>query len=397
MSLDLHMSLFDQPFERRGTHSVKWDRMERYYGVSSDDGLAMWVADMDFKSPPCVRDRLREAVEHGAFAYVDPEPDYTRAIGWWMRERHGWHVDPSWIFTTTGLVNAVGMCLDAFTDPGDGVVLFTPIYHSFAKVARAAGRPVTECPLINADGRYEMDFDHWDTMLTGGEKLLILCSPHNPGGRVWSRGELQQAADFARRHDLLIISDEIHHDIVYPGHTHVPMPLVDRGVTDRLVMLTAPSKTFNVAGLHTGNVIIEDETLRARFAARAAALSLAPNSLGQFALTAAYSPEGAAWTDALMTYLDGNRKLFDDAIAGIPGLASMRLESTFLAWVDFDGTGMDRAEFTARVEQDARIAVNHGPTFGRGGESFLRFNLGTQRARVQEACNRLRDAFADLQ
>jgi len=299
--------------------------------------------------------------------------------------------------TTTGLVNAIALCLDTFTKPDDGVVLFTPVYHAFAKVIRAAGRKVVEYPLVNNDGRYEMDFDAYDAMITGSETMVILCSPHNPGGRVWSRAELQGVADFCKRHDLILVSDEVHHDLVFPGHTHIPMTNADRSIVDRTVTLTAPSKTFNVAGLHTGNVIIEDDTLRAKFAARMSALNLAGNTFGQYAATAAYSPEGAVWVDDLLLYLDGNRQIFDAAIAGIPGLSSMKLESTFLAWVDFSGTGMTPEEFTARVEQVAKIAVNYGTTFGAGGELFLRFNFATQRARVEDACNRLQTAFGDLQ
>ena len=388
---------FDEIIDRRGTHCAKWDKMEAIYGVSADDGLPMWVADTDFRAPQVIRDRMRAMVDHGVFGYFDNGPEYTGAIRWWMENRHGWSVEPDWIFTTTGLVNGVGMCLDTFTDPGDGIVLFTPIYHAFAKVIRNSGRKVVECQMINDDGRYELDFDAWDAQMTGSEKMVILCSPHNPGGRVWTKEELQGVAEFCRRHDLLLISDEIHHDLVFPGHTHIPMPLADPAISDRLMMLTAPSKTFNVAGLHTGNVIIPDDTLRKRFAARMAALNLSGNSVGQAVAAAAYSPEGAAWVDELMLYLDGNRQVFDAAIAEIPGLSSMKLESTFLAWVDFSGTGMERAEFTARVEQQAKIAANHGPTFGLGGESFLRFNLGTQRARVEDACARLKAAFADLQ
>ncbi len=388
---------FDKIIDRRGTQSSKWDRMEALYGVSPEDGLSMWVADMDFQAPPVVLEKLRGLVDHGVFGYTNSTETYHAAIGWWMENRHGWAVDPSWIFTTTGLVNGVGMCLDTFTAPGDGIVLFTPVYHSFASAIKRAGRAVVECPLVNNDGRYEMDFAAYDAAMTGAEKMLILCSPHNPGGRVWRRDELQGLADFARRHDLLIISDEIHHDLVYPGHHHTPMPLVDTSVIDRLIMLTAPSKTFNVAGLHTGNVIIEDPDLRARFAARMGALSLAPNSVGQFAAEAAYSPQGAAWVDELMVYLDGNRRAFDAGIADIPGLSSMPLESTFLSWVDFTGTGMAREEFTRRIEKDARIAVNHGATFGQGGEQFMRFNIATQRARVEDAVTRLHAAFGDLQ
>ena len=388
---------FDQIHNRVGTHAVKWDKMEALYGVSPQDGLSMWVADMDFQPPQCVLDKLRDLTEHGIFGYYDNSGPYLDAVQWWMKERHGWQIERDWVFTTTGVVNGVGMCLDVFTDPGDQIVLFTPVYHAFARIIAAAGRSVVECEMPKVDGRYTLDFDAWDAQLTGAEKMVILCSPHNPGGRVWTREELQGVADFAKRHDLIIVSDEIHQDLVFEGHRHIPFAMIDDSVTDRTVTLNAPSKTFNIAGLHNGNVIIGDPDLRARFAARMGAIYLASNTFGTAATEAAYSPGGTAWVDALIPYLDGNRKLLDAAIAEIPGLSSMHLESTFLSWVDFTDTGMPVEEFTRRVQEDARIAVNHGPTFGKGGENYLRFNIGTQRARVEEACERLQKAFGDLQ
>ncbi len=388
---------FNDLIDRRGTNSTKWDNMEQVYGVPTDNGIAMWVADTDYRAPAPVLNKMREMVDHGVFGYVNLDQPYKDAIRWWMRTRHDWAVDADAIFTTTGLVNGVGLCLDTFTKTGDGIVLFTPVYHAFARVIRNAGREVVECQMVNTDGRYEMDFDAYDEQMTGREKMLILCSPHNPGGRVWSQGELQAVAEFAKRHDLLILSDEIHHDLVFPGHTHIPMQNAAPEITDRLLMLTAPSKTFNIAGLHTGQVIIPDPELRGHFAKRMSALSVAPNSVGQFATAAAYSAEGAIWVDEQVAYIDTNRKLFDAAISDIPGLRSIPLEATYLAWVNFADTGMERAEFTNRVEQSAKIAVNHGTTFGTGGETFLRFNLGTQRARIEEACERLKAAFSDLQ
>jgi cystathionine beta-lyase len=387
---------FDTPIERRGTHCVKWDGMEQIYGVSADTGIPMWVADMDFPTAPVVQDALQAMIDHGVYGYFGDESKYRAAIQWWMRERHGWDLDPGHIFTTHGLVNGTAMCVDAFTAPGDGVILFTPVYHAFARVITAAGRRVVECEMMQADGRYHMDFDAYDAQMTGAEKMLILCSPHNPGGTVWTREELQGVADFAKRHDLVLVSDEIHHDLVMPGHKHTPMTLID-GVADRLVMMTATTKTFNIAGSHSGNVIIADGALRAKFGARMMALGLSPNSFGLFMATAAYSPEGAAWVDDLVAYLESNRRLFDDAVNAIPGLKSMPLQATYLAWVDFKDTGMSRDEFTKRVERGAGIAANHGPTFGTGGDSFLRFNIATPRARVAEACTRLADAFKDLQ
>ena len=351
---------------------------------------------MDFRPPEVVQQALRAQLDHGIFGYFGDDSKYLGAIQWWMETRHNWKVDPAWVFTTHGLVNGTAMCVDTFTAPGDGVVLFTPVYHAFARVIAAAGRTVVECEMKNDAGRYALDIDAWDAQMTGTETMLVFCSPHNPSGRVWSRAELQAVADFAKRHDLILVSDEIHHDLVMPGQTHTPMALID-GIADRLVMMTATTKTFNIAGAHSGNVIIEDAQLRAKFAARMAAFGISPNSFGLFMATAAYSPEGAKWVDDLVTYLDGNRKIFDDAVNAIPGLASMNLEATYLAWVDFNGTGMDMSEVTKRVEKDAKIAVNHGPTFGKGGEGFMRFNIATPRAQVQEACARLQDAFADLQ
>lgn len=387
---------FDEIIDRRGTCSVKWDAMEALYGVPADDGISMWVADMDFRPPQCISNAVAKMHEHGVYGYYGDDAPYREAICWWMKTRHGWDVDPAGIFTTHGLVNGTAMCVDAFTNPGEGVVLFTPVYHAFAKVISAAGRDVVECEMSNVNGRYELDFDAYDAQMTGNETMLVLCSPHNPSGRVWSKGELQAVAAFAKRHELILVSDEIHHDLVFEGNEHIPMANI-AGIEDRLVMMTATTKTFNIAGSHSGNVIIADPDLRARFGARMMAMGLSPNSFGLFMAEAAYSPGGAAWVDDLVQYLDGNRKVFDAGVNAIPGLKSMNMQSTYLAWVDFENTGMSREKFTSRVQQNARIAANHGPTFGKGGESFLRFNFATPRARVIEAVERLQVAFGDLQ
>jgi cysteine-S-conjugate beta-lyase len=388
---------FDTIIDRLGTHCSKWDTMEGLYGIPADTGLAMWVADMDFRPPASVQAAVDEMAAHGVYGYFGDDRGYLEAIRWWMATRHAWDVAPEAILTTHGLVNGVGMAVDAYTAPGDGVVLTTPVYHAFARVIKAAGREVVECELRNEGGRYLPDFAAWDAQMTGAEKMLILCSPHNPGGRVWTEAELRGFADFAVRHDLILVSDEIHHDLVYPGHKHRVMATVAPDIADRLVMMTATTKTFNIAGCHTGNVIIADEALRATYQGRMMALGISPNSFGMRMAEAAYSPGGAAWADALMAYLDGNRRLFDAGVNAIPGLRSMALEATYLAWVDFAGAGMSAEEARLRVEKTAQIAVNRGPTFGKGGESFLRFNIATPRARVAEAVERLQAAFGDLQ
>lgn len=388
---------FDQVINRRGTHSMKWDMMHDRYGVPPGTGIPMWVADMDFRPPQVVQDALRVAVDHGIYGYFGDDSAYRSAICWWMENRHGWHVDPSHIYSTHGLVNAIGLCVHTWTAPGDGVVLFTPVYHAFARTIRAAGRRVIESPLVQVDGQYQMDLNAAAAILDANTRMVILCSPHNPGGRVWTAAELRGLADFCTAHDLVLVSDEIHHDLVMPGHTHIALPLAAPDVMARAVMLTSASKTFNIAGTHIGNVIVPDATLRAQFERTLFALGISPNSFGLHAVTAAYSPAGAAWVDALCAYLDGNRAVFDAGVNAIPGLRSMALQSTYLAWVDFTGTGMSAAEFTARVEKGALIAANHGPTFGTGGEMWLRFNLGAPRSVIMDAVARLQSAFGDLQ
>lgn len=388
---------FDEVIDRRGTHSSKWDTMEELYGVSPDSGLSMWVADMDFRAPKIIQEKLRGINSHGIYGYYGDYKEYNNSIKWWMKNRHNWEIDTSWIFTTHGLVNGTGLCIDAFTKPGDGIILFTPVYYQFSNLVEAARRKVVECPLKLIDNHYHFDFVAYERNLSGDEKMVILCSPHNPGGRVWTKNELQEVAKFAKKHDLVLVSDEIHHDLVYPNKSHTVMPIADPSVCDRLVMMTATTKTFNIAGAHSGNVIIPNPNLRQKFSQRIKALGISPNSFGLFMATAAYSPEGAQWLDELLHYIDGNRVIFDREVNKIPGLSSMPLEGTYLAWVDFSGTGMEEEEFIYRVQEKAKIAVNHGSTFGTGGEKFLRFNLATPRTLVVEATKRLKDAFSDLQ
>jgi len=390
------MTDFDEVIDRRNTHSAKWDAMEPLYGVSSGDGISMWVADMDFRPPQAVSAAVQGMVDHGVYGYYSMDASYKAAICGWMDRRHGWKVDPSWIFTTHGLVNGTALCVQTYTDEGDGVVLFTPVYHAFARVIEANNRRVVESELTTVNGQYEMDLDALATQLQGDEKMVILCSPHNPGGRVWTVEELRALAGFCVKHDLLLVSDEIHHDLVFGENKHTVMSIAAPEITSRLVMMTATTKTFNIAGSHSGNVIIENPDLRAKFAATMAAGGMSPNSFGVIMAEAAYN-EGEAWLEDLLEYLDGNRRIFDEGINAIPGLKSMDLQATYLAWVDFSGTGMTKQEFTDRIEKGAKIAANYGPTFGKGGEAFLRFNIATRRALVEEAVARITEAFKDLQ
>ena len=386
---------FDESIDRRDTNSEKWDAMEARYGVSNHDGISMWIADMDFRPPQAVQNALSKMLDHGIYGYFGNQNEYLDSIQWWMKHRHNWAVPREGIFTTHGLVNGTAMCIDTFTHPGDGVILFTPVYHSFAKVIKANNRQIIEMELVNNNGHYEMDFETYDEIIPTNARMVIFCSPHNPGGRVWSQTELKQLADFVNRHDLILVSDEIHHDLTF-GAKHTPMVHIN-GIKDRLIMMTATTKTFNMAGGHVGNVIIENPELQKSFKKRITALGLSPNAFGLHMATAAYSKDGVIWLDALIKYLDKNRRLFDAGINAIPGLKSMQLEATYLAWVDFSATGMTKEEFTRRVQSQAKIAANHGSTFGRGGEYFLRFNIGTTRKNIELAVKKMKVAFKDLQ
>ena len=389
--------LFNMPIDRRGTNSSKWDTLDSRFGVPMDDGLAMWTADSDYPTAPCVLRAAQEAVNHGVFGYIAGFTENHAAIQWWMKNRHGWDIDTNWILTSQGLGNAIALCVDVWTDPGDRIVTFNPVYHEFEMKIRRAGRVPVQCPLVRDGDTYNLDLDAAQEQLDGTEKLLIFCSPQNPSGRIWTADELRAVAAFAERNNLILVSDEVHNDFIFPGHTFVPMDVAAPDARHRTVILTAASKTFNIAGMKVGNIIIPDATLRAEMQQRLRSLDYTPNRIGIEMITAAYSPEGAEWVDAQIAHLDHNRQVFDAAINAIPGVRSLPLASTYLAWVDFAGTGMEYEEISRRVRKDARIAPSPGPEFGPGGETFLRFNLATQHYRIIEATRRLQKAFKDLQ
>lgn len=388
---------FDEIIDRRGTGSTKWDAMAAYGGVSPADGIPMWVADMDFRAADVLQDAVRDLIERANYGYFTGDREMNAAVAWWMKERHGWDVDPEHMSSTAGLGHAIALILETYTDPGDAVIIFTPVYHEFTKKIELTGRVVHEAPLVIENGIYHIDLDALEAGLTGGERMMLISSPHNPAGRIWTPGELRKLAAFCARHDLIMIADEIHHDLVFPGQTFTSFLNAAPEAAERCFVLTAASKTFNTAGARLGTVIIPNTEMRTRFRRALLEHQTQPNLLGVELTRAAYSPRGAAWVDALVTYLDGNHRLFLDGIAGIPGLRAMPMQSTYLAWVGFADTGMDMAEVLRRVHEEARLVPSVGAAFGTGGESFLRFNIGTPRARVAEAVARLQAAFSDLQ
>ena len=387
---------FDTIIDRRDTQCLKWDGMEVRYGVSPEDGLPMWVADMEFCPPPEVNEELRRAADHGIHGYPGDLVLYHDAIMNWMVRRHGWAVEPEWIFTTHGIVNAVNLLVQAFCEPGDQVVVQPPVYYPFFGAITANGCEVIKNQLVQVDGRYRMDLVELDRQTGPATRMLILCSPHNPGGRVWTRAELKELAEFCLERDILIVSDEIHHDLVYEGYPHTVLASLGPEVASQVITCTSASKTFNLAGTMTGNVIISNDSLRRRFQLQMARCGMhGPNSFGPLMATAAYN-HGDKWLVDLLKYLQGNRDQVDRVVReSLPGVTSMPLEGTYLAWLDLWGTGLSMEEIVRRVQEDARLALNHGPTFGPGGELHMRLNFACSQSMLDEALDRLMSAFKD--
>ncbi len=387
---------FDTPSPMRGNHSMKYDDMEKYMGVSGDDIIAMWVADMDFRAADCIRDALRAEIDNGFLGYFGDARPVSETVGRWLEERHGWTTEPDGIYYCHGVVAGFAAVLEAFSDPGDAIIVFSPVYHSFFSKTRAKGREVLQSPLVEREGRFEMDLDALARSLTGREKALVFCSPHNPGGRLWSAEEIRAVAEFCEAHDLILISDEIHMDLTHPGARHVPTLTAAPKSRSRLVVLTAASKAFNMAGGETGMVIIPDADLRARFRPAHFALGGTPNRFGMAMLQAAFT-DGGDWLEAARARIAENFALWHDRIGALPGIGVMDMQSTYLAWVDFTGTGLDEKQIDERIAKVARIAASPGTAFGIGGDLHRRFNLAMPRARLVEAIERIEAAFADLQ
>lgn len=385
---------FDTIIDRRGTHCEKWDGMQARYGVPPEDGLAMWVADMEFLPPPQVNEAIRRAADHGIHGYFGSPAFYHDAIIRWMERRHGWKVEPEWISTTHGIVNAVNLIVQAFCEPGDKVVVQSPVYYPFFGAVTNNRCELVHNRLAKAGERYIMDLDSLAQQMGERTRLLILCSPHNPGGRVWNREELTALAELCLSRGVLMVSDEIHHDLVYQGNTHTVLASLGPEVARRTITTTSASKTFNLAGTMTGNVIIGDDSLSRRFKLQAARCGITmPNSFGPLAAAAAYD-HGEPWLKELLTYLKGNHdRVMEVVDREMPGVTSMPLEGTYLAWLDFSGTGLSMDEIVRRVQEDARLALNHGPTFGPGGELHMRLNFACPRSMLENALERLVAAF----
>lgn len=388
---------FNRVIERRGTHATKWDNIAKLSGIMAPDAIPMWVADMDFAAPPGVTEALKVEVERGTHGYYADTGSWAASLADWVKRRHGLTVDPSWVSPTPGIVSGLGLIMQALSEPGDEIVVFPPAYHAFRKIILANNRKILDVELVQQNGRYVMDLDLMRSKLTPRTKVVFLCNPHNPGGTAWTPSELKALADVCAERDLILVSDEIHCDLVFAGAKHTPTLTAAPEIADRLITCIAATKTFNLAGAHVGACIASNPDIKRRLDQRIAASGLGSyNGFGMIATEAAWRT-GEAWLDALLPYLADNRDLLDRRIeAAIPGARSMRLDGTYLSWVDFSGTGIGAEAVAERVKSRARIFASPGQQFGPGGESWLRFNFATPRPILEEALGRLDDAFRDV-
>jgi cystathionine beta-lyase len=381
---------FDSQIDRRGTCSVKYDFAAQ--GMP-DDVLPLWVADMDFRTPPCVTEALAEAVRHGIFGYSMPDSGFFTAVQGWYSRRFNWNTEREWIIITPGVVTAIYIAIRALTGPNDGVVIQQPVYYPFESAIRQTGRQLLVNELVYDGGRYSIDFDDFEHKIKHA-KLFILCSPHNPVGRVWTQDELSRMGDICLRNSVVVVSDEIHQDFVFPGHRHHVLAGLDPRLAEITITCTAPSKTFNLAGIHHSNIFISNEKIRGMFAKEAAmcGLNLA-GLMGIVSCRAAYEG-GEAWLLELLDYIGGNMSLTRDYLQSqVPRIKLVEPEGTYLAWLDFRGLGLPVEEIEKMLVHKARLWLINGAIFGQGGTGFFRVNTACPRSVLREGLDRLTSVF----
>lgn len=377
---------FDKIIPRRGTNSVKWD-------VAKEDGvIPMWVADMDFQAAPCIRQALKERMDHGVFGYTLVPNSYYESIISWFDRRHQWHIERDWIIYTSGVVPAISAIIKALTEPGDKVLVQTPVYNCFFSSIRNNGCTTAENALVRKGNSYEIDFDDFERQAADEKtKVFLLCNPHNPAGRVWTPDELSRMNDICLKHGVQVISDEIHCELVMPGYKFTPFAAVSKACQDNCITTNSPTKSFNIAGLQIANIITNNDTIKRKID-RAININEVcdVNPFGVIALQAAYN-EGESWIDQLNLYLWENYKVLKDFFQEhLPKLKVLKLEGTYLVWVDISATGLKADELTNELLQQGKVMVNSGTLYGKTtGVDYLRLNIAMPRSLMLEALQRI--------
>lgn len=387
---------FETVKKRYGTGSFKWDEMKKYGVKESEDIIPFSVAEMEFVTAPEIVEALKKELDESIMGYAAPTENYLETVCEWMRTRHEWNAKPEWILPSHGIVDAFFTAVRTFSKEGEGVILNTPVYYPMYLAIEKQGRKLIDNPLKKSGSRYEIDFDDLERKAADpNTKLLILCSPHNPCGRVWTREELSKIGDICLKNNVLVISDEIHFDLVMPGHKHTVFASISEEFANNCVVCTAPSKTFNIAGLQTSNIFIPNPELREKFLNSLTLSNPSPkcNILGYCASEAAYK-NCAAWLDEALSVIDANRKLICGFVAReLPSIKVYDLEGTYLLWLDFNGLGLNYKELEKINHGEAKLFFDEGYIFGKGGEGFERWNIACPTRYIQEALERLKKFY----
>jgi cystathionine beta-lyase len=384
---------FDRVINRRNTGSVKWDECGKLFG--NEDILPLWVADMDFESPPAVKEALLRRAEQGLYGYSVNDSSYQDAIISWFGRRHDWALKPEWIVDSPGVVLSLGLCVELFSHPGDQVIIQTPVYHPFYEVIAMNGREVARNPLLLQDGRYEMDYEQLEELMKNGASLLILCSPHNPVGRLWRKEELLRLGELCLRYGVTVISDGIHCDMEFEGHKYISFAALSPELAEITLTALSVTKTFNLPGLQTSFIVASNPVMRRKFKKRLDALGL--NNPGYFAadvVKAAYN-ESEDWLEELIQYIAGNVEYATAYLKKhLPQISVIRPEGTYLLWIDCQALKLDVPGLKKLMYQEAKIAFNEGSMFGSEGQGYLRINLACPRTTLEEALKRFCTAVA---
>lgn len=375
---------FDEMISRRNTNCIKWD------ASADSEMLPMWVADMDFRTAPAIVEALQKRVAHGIFGYTRVPDEYYQAVISWLDRRHGLKTKKDWFIYTSGVVPAISAIIKAMTEPGDKVILQTPVYNCFFSSVRNNGCEILSNPLIYAGQTYRMDYEDLERKAADPRaKVLVLCNPHNPAGRVWTHEELVRLGEICIRHNVLVISDEIHCELVYPGHKHLPFASISEEFLKHSVTCISPSKAFNIAGLQIANIIVPDDEIRRKIDRAINVNEVCDvNPFGVIATIAAYN-EGEEWLDQLVGYIGENYKFMKDFCAvNLPEFPLAVLEGTYLAWMDCSALHIPSEELGVRLQKEAKLWLNAGAIYGKDGDNFMRWNLACPRERVADGLNR---------